>query len=469
VNRQERGALGLLSESNNALTFARDADDGATGHIPGTTSGPYPARPGNLVRPLVDGQEISRRIYEAIEQARRSIWLTVAFYSDDFRFPNGGGPLFDVLDRAVARGLDVRLLAWRANPETRPSQRIFGGSAAHRELLAARRSRFRIRWDRAATVFCQHQKSWVIDAGLRSETAFVGGLNLSQAAMERHDIYVEVAGPSATDVHHNFAERWNEASEREQPDGNWACDASDTLVLPHRPSEPRGPSIVQIQRMLDPRRYAENRVERSILEQYQRAIDGARQTIYIENQAVPIPAVSRHLLSALKRGVSVVLLVPAIPEHYVYAARLDPREAALFEAIEELGRYDNFMLAGIAEHHSGGLRAAYVHAKVMLVDDAWVTIGSCNLHAFSLAGHSEMNASIWDTGVARGLRCTLLKQHIGINTTLLDDRAALSLFTSIARQNRAKMEKRDLNWQGLAFALSPEAYARETGVKANLA
>jgi len=107
---------------------------------------------------LVDGPAIARRIGEAVEAARHSVWLTVAFYSDDFLFPDGRGPLFEVLNRAVARG------------------RMFGGSAEQRELLARRGSRFKIRWDRAATVFCQHQKGWVIDAGRPSETAFVGGL-----------------------------------------------------------------------------------------------------------------------------------------------------------------------------------------------------------------------------------------------------------------------------------------------------
>ena len=144
--------------------------------IPCATSCSYPARPGNRVRMLVDGPAIARRIGEATEEARHSVWLTVAFYSDDFLFPDGRGPLFDVLDRAVARGLDVRLLIWRPNAETRPSHRMFGGSAEQRELLARRGSRFKIRWDRAATVFCQHQKGWVIDAGRPSETAFVGGL-----------------------------------------------------------------------------------------------------------------------------------------------------------------------------------------------------------------------------------------------------------------------------------------------------
>ncbi len=437
-------------------------------YIPGTTSGPYPARPGNRVRAFIDGPQIMQRIGEAIANARHSVWLTVAFYSDDFLVPDGQEPLFDVLDRAVARGVDVRLLIWRPNPETAPSPRMFGGSAEQRTLLAKRGSRFKIRWDRAATVFCQHQKSWVIDAGQPSETSFVGGLNLTSVAMRLHDVYVEVTGPSATDVRHNFVERWNEASERHAPDGNWMCDASDELPYAGRAGEACGPSTVQIQRMLDPSRYIAARVERSILEQYQRAIDAARRIIYLQNQAIPMPEVARHLLAAVERGVDVVLLVPAIAEQYVYAARHDPGQAARFWGIEKLGRHENFTMAGLAEHRDGARRAAYVHAKMMLIDDVWATVGSCNLHPFSLAGHTEMNASIWDAQVARGLRCTLLARHLGLDTAAMDDVAALRLFRDIARDNRLRMERHDFDWRGLAFALSPESYAKKSDLEIQL-
>ena len=66
------------------------------------------------------------------------------------------------------------------------------------------------------------------------------------------------------------------------------------------------------------------------------------------------------------------------------------------------------------------------------------------------------------------LRCRLFAQHLGVETAQMDDRTALRLFSDIARANRGKMERRDPDWQGLAFALSPEAYGRESGVKADL-
>lgn len=83
-------------------------DEERRGYIP-AVAGAYPVRAGNLVRPLVDGEPAFRRIAEAIEAARHSIWLTVTFYAHDFQFADGRS-LFDMLDDAVARGLDVRVL-----------------------------------------------------------------------------------------------------------------------------------------------------------------------------------------------------------------------------------------------------------------------------------------------------------------------------------------------------------------------
>ena len=132
--------------------------------------------------------------------------------------------------------------------------------------------------------------------------------------------------------------------------------------------------------------------------------------------------------------------------------------------MERLGRHENFLLAGIAGRTADGGRAAtYVHAKLMLVDDCWATIGSCNLHANSLSGHSELNASIWDAAVVRDLRCTLFAEHLGADTARLDDRAALALYRRIARDNAAKAERADFDWQGIAFAVPPDAYAVTAG------
>ncbi|HYS88720.1 MAG TPA: hypothetical protein VEN78_27515, partial [Bradyrhizobium sp.] len=68
--------------------------------------------------------------------------------------------------------------------------------------------------------------------------------------------------------------------------------------------------------------------------------------------------------------------------------------------------------------------------------DAWATIGSCNLHAFSLSGHTEMNAAFWDPKVVGALRCELFAENLDQDATGIDDRTALRLYREIVRENR---------------------------------
>lgn len=439
----------------------------------------YPVRTGNFVRPLIDSGATFRRICEAIDAARHRVWVCITFLRVDFAMPDGRGTIFDVLERARLRGLDVRLLIWRPLPQSSGYGQAFGGNDDDRAWLAQRGSPLRIRWDVATGRFVQHQKCWLIDAGHEGETAFVGGINPTFAIPgtahdetdRRHDLYVEIAGPSACDVHHNFVQRWNEASERHRPDGVWADDGVSTLAFPSRPGAVRGTSVVQIQRNMHAGRYCDAtpapdahafeiaRGERTITDQYVQAIRAARHAIYLAHQALPVEEIAYELECALKRGVAVVLLEPIEPEsdHVKWRSVADSKP--FFDQIEALGRHANFLLAGIAAlAPDGRRRAIYVHAKLMLIDDTWLTLGSCNVHANSLYGHGELNVTTWDAEVARALRVALLVAHLEVDTSSLDCAAAMARYRDIAHANAARCQSGKPDWQGLAIALSPENY-----------
>jgi cardiolipin synthase A/B len=450
--------------------------------IPGVQSGSYPVRVGNSIRPLVDGEPAFRRICEAIEAAMSCVWVTVTFLWPTFEMPDGRGSALEVLDRAAARGVDVRIIFWRPDAETEALKRnAFWGSVDHIRQLAVRGSGVRIRWDRAHPGFCQHQKSWLIDAGGEGETAFVGGINLNPHSLvapghhgegQNHDVYVELAGPSAVDVHHNFVQRWNEASERHAMDGRWGIGSETDLPFPANVPAPRGDALVQIQRTIHPGRYTDGRPvpagysfdiasgERSIFDQYCAAINAAERSIYMENQYVTVSEIVTCLHRALRRGVEVVLLMPAEPDGFARYVPQDQQEA-FFENWDALGAYAHFTLAGIAGLNANGRRTpVYVHAKLMFVDDVWATIGSCNLHRYSLFGNGEMNATFWSPDTVRALRCDLFQEHLDQDTSGMDDRAAFRSFREVALENRRRSNVDNDAWQGLAFALDPARYGR---------
>lgn len=452
-------------------------------HIPHVTSGAYPLRGGNRVRPLVDGVPAFLRICEAVEAAQHSVWITIAFINEDFVMPGEHGSFFDVLDRAKARGIDVRVIFWRG-PEQMDGYETshFPGTPRQREFLAARGSKFLARWDRAQKAYCQHQKSWLIDAGKTGETSFVGGINLGNHSViepghghseghSTHDVYVEVEGPSASDVHHNFVQRWNEASERSVSDGVWPEGQGEvTLNFPTATSSEAGGSVVQIQRTVRRGHYTDETPtpggmshaiadgDPSIYDQYLKAIKAARSTIYFEDQAIGAPDVIEALHEALERGVDVVFLVPADPNNEMAEARKNPKSVPFYERLGALGNHENFSLVGIASQDGkGDYRNVYVHAKICLIDDHWATIGSTNIGNRSFFGDTELNASFWDDEVVKALRAELLAEHLGLDTTHLGDREAMALYRNMAIENAANRAG-GTAMAGLAFALDPWTY-----------
>jgi phosphatidylserine/phosphatidylglycerophosphate/cardiolipin synthase-like enzyme len=286
-----------------------------------------------------------------------------------------------------------------------------------------------------------------------------------------HDVYLELAGPCATDVHHNFVQRWNEASDRSEPGGAWpnAHGAGD-LAFPSRLSRPVGPVPMQITRTVLAGRYADTtaapgaepytiaRGEASVHAQYLAALGAAQRSVYLENQAIGSPGVVDALDAALARGVEVVFLVPGNAHPAFIEARGQAYAAFFFEKLTRLGRYENFTLAAIAASHvDGRYDEIYVHSKLALIDDHWCTIGSTNVAERSFRQDTELNASFWHPESVRALRQELLLEHLGLDTSDLDDREALRAFHRVARSNADRRVGRK-KLAALAYAVDPQDY-----------
>lgn len=459
-------------------------------------SGSYPARSGNHVRPLVDGTPAFRRICESIESATTSVWATITFMWPSVEMPDGRGAALSVLQQAALRGVDVRLIFWRPEDQMEKHRRnAFWGSAEHFDLLANLYPDINVRWDRAAPGYCQHQKTWLIDVDKPSATSFVGGINLNPNSLvspghshinshrdremasrghsdpQNHDVYIELSGPSVTDVQHNFVQRWNEASERASHSGLFGKAARDDLPFPACVPEQCGKAVVQIQRTthsglyqvghapLDGHKFDIERGERTILAQYCIAIESAERTIYIENQYLEVMPIVSALHDALSRGVEVLIVLPVTPDFGAGLIELSDDRKKFLALRAGLATHENFMLCGLAAEDENGNRApVYVHSKLMIVDGNFATVGSCNLHHFSLYGNGELNAAIQDSESALALMADLFHEHIGEDVSDCDDLSAFELFKSIAEQNRERHEQHDSNWQGLAFCLDISTY-----------
>ena len=83
--------------------------------------------------------------------------------------------------------------------------------------------------------------------------------------------------------------------------------------------------------------------------------------------------------------------------------------AELLAADDERGR---LLACTVYARHGSLADPIYVHAKVGIVDDRWLTIGSANLNEHSLFNDTEMNIVCHDIDVVRSTRLRLWAEHL---------------------------------------------------------
>src|SRR5450756_774804 len=149
-----------------------------------------------------------------------------------------------------------------------------------------------------------------------------------------------------------------------------------------------------------------------ILEAYLSAIRAARRFIYLENQFLwateNVAALRDKLLHPPSPDFRLVVLLPS----RAYSGQDDTRgQLGVLAEADEHGKH---FLACTIYARSAGVTSApvYVHAKVGIVDDQWLTVGSANLNDHSLFNDTEVNLVSCDAALARAARIQLWSEHL---------------------------------------------------------
>jgi len=375
-----------------------------------------PPRQGNSLEVLVDGEAALPRMVADIRAARSHVHITGWFVSPDFVLDSGDPPVVvrDLLAEAAAR-VDVRVLLWAGAPipvftPTRSRVR-----AVRDELRRAGPIHCALD-GHERPLHCHHEKSIVID----DQIAFVGGIDLTSLAGDRrdscrhparaalgwHDAATRIRGPLVADVAEHFNLRWHAVT-------------GERLPAP-RAASPAGAVTAQLVRTWPERIYpAVPRGGFGVLESYLRALRSAQRLIYLETQYLWSPEIVATLAAKLRRPPDdrfrLVLVLPARPK-----GGGDDTRGALAELIEaDAG--GGRMLACCLQARAGRTSdPIYVHAKVGIVDDRWLTVGSANLNDHSLLNDTELNVVTHDPTLARATRLGLWAEHLECSPTEAD-------------------------------------------------
>ena len=326
--------------------------------------------PGNVVRPWRRAPALWRAQLEAVGTARHHVHVAMYIVDPD----EEGERLLEALIEAAARGVEVRLLL-----DGFGSRRF--GAARMRRL---RRAGVQVRWflpleplRRAWTLNLRnHRKIVVVDG----RVGFTGGINVGRRFRNWPDVHLELRGPAVHQLQAIFAE-------------DWFFAAGEELAEPAYFPPPRveGRAVVQLVASGPDGRSGE-----AVHRVYFAAIASAHRRVWVTTPYfVPDPAVRMALQTAALRGVDVRLLLPARSNHRV-----------TFHA----GRsyYDELLEAGVRifEYVPG-----MIHAKTMIVDDDFATVGSANFDVRSFRLNFELVAVLWD-GESVGALAELVEREL---------------------------------------------------------
>ena len=404
--------------------------------------GPCRPRPGCEVKVLIDGANALPEITRALGQAKRFVHITGWHVQPAFAVQRGDDQV--VLGRLLAElaeRVDVRVVVWAGAPV--PAFHPTRSEVRDVVTNLVRGTRIRCETDpREHPFHCHHEKTIVIDG----ELAFVGGIDLTDDSGDRfdsqahearrqlgwHDVAARVRGPAVADVANHFALRWTELT-------------GETLPAAEPPPA-EGEHTVQIVRTV-----AEDMYDRvphgdfSILESYVRALRSAERLIYLENQFLWAPEIVSILADKLRNPPSadfrVVLLLPAKPNN------------GRDDTVGQLGVLvgadpgDYLLAATIRAVSDGRHDPLYVHAKVGIVDDRWLTIGSANLNAHSLFNDTELNLVSDDPSLARATRVRLWAEHLELEVDAVDGADPCALVDEYWRPIAYEQSERDRHGQ----------------------
>lgn len=329
-----------------------------------------PISVGNEAELLINGDEIFPAFLDTIESAERTLTLETYVY--------WRGEIAERVARAVAAraraGVDCKVLL-----------DALGAAKMKRDLIDEMRSAgAEVRLFRPPKPYAvrrlvnrTHRRVLVADG----RVGMTGGVGIAEewegdAEDPEHwrDTHVRIRGPVVRGLQGAFVENWLEATGEVLAGPDYLPDLDPV-------SDENG----QMQLVRSRAGVGDTNVEAL----YFLAIGAAQSSIDLTAAYfVPRPAFTDAIVAAARRGVEVRILVPG--EH-------TDKE---FVRVAGQASYAELLDAGVAIHE---YLPTMLHAKSMVVDGSWSSVGSVNFDNRSFQLHDEATLCVWDERFARRL------------------------------------------------------------------
>lgn len=391
---------------------------------------------------IIDAADYFARMQEAMLAARKRIFLIGWDFDTRINLINGERGSQGWLDRGypsrlgsfmswVVRkhpGLEIRILKWSLSY----FQFLLRGSMAWDLLRWARHKRILFKFDSAHPIACSHhQKIAVLDNRL----AVCGGIDMTdkrwdtrehlqdepgRRGMNRrqyapwHDATMMMEGEIAQALADLGQDRWERAGGPPMP----VIEPAAESLWPEKLAVQFEDVEIGIART----RAEFNGCERvsEIRTLFLRHIGAAKRFIYAESQYFASRAVAEAIVARLQETdpPEIVIVHPENADGWLEQQAMDHARAMLVRTLEMADKRDRFSLWV----PRSGETSIYVHAKLMIIDDEIIRIGSANLNNRSMGLDSECDVFIDShrrgnahaAPAIAALRHSLLAEHLGL-------------------------------------------------------
>lgn len=325
----------------------------------------FPATGGNAVELYHVGAPAFEAMLAAVERAEHHVHAQTFIIRADAT----GAKFIDALCACARRGVEVRFLVDSVGSYAFPSRllrrvRDAGGKAA---TFLPLRGPLRVN-------LRNHRKLLIVDG----HTGFCGGLNVADEYLGEHpkfgywrDTHFRVRGPVVHGLQHTFLNDWHFTTE-EAPTG--------ARYFPNE--KPTGNALAQVVASGPDAEY------KAIRETYVAAVLRARKRVWVASPYfVPDAGFRDALQLAARAGVDVRLLGLFRPDKWL------PFLAARYY-------WTDMLAAGVKVYqYTRGM----MHAKYVLADGEWASVGSANADNRSLFLNFECNCQFFDADVVTQL------------------------------------------------------------------
>ncbi len=394
------------------------------------------AVPAEKAAVLIDGEEYFTQLEAALRKAQRSIMIIGWDFDGSIRLrphvdSEASPPLGPLLRSLVEERpeLEIRVLVWSVavvHAPGAPGPLIFGAEWQNHPRL-------QIRLDKHHPLYAaHHQKIVCIDDSL----AFVGGMDLTVRRWDTnehscdnpyrlredgtiyepvHDVQMVVTGPAAHSISELAYERWRLATGEEiscQP--RPALDPWPENLSPDFTNAP-----VAIARTYPA--WGEQCAVQEAAALNLDALSAARKSIYIEAQYMTAPCIGDVLEQRLADPDGPEIIVIQTHESHGWAEKkvMGTNRDRLIRRLRKADRYNRLRAYYPVVPAKEGFCQVLIHSKLIIVDDAFLRIGSSNLNNRSIGLDTECDLAIESTNdemrrTILRLRDRLLAEHLGV-------------------------------------------------------